>query len=183
MNGAPFVFGATRKNSKLILQDGLDRSADASEFSLLLSVEFHDLVLVELDVCLLVFGRDRVPAFCKPSPNLFFGSDQLPGRNVNAVTDLAFSRLGNRLIDQLHTARFASTIFLGTVLSETAPLEAMAVSKDVLFIEAHGVSSWRVALCNGSCPEKCMVSAKVPCVPKLDGMIVSKGYFEARLMP
>jgi len=55
---------------------------------------------------------------------------------VDFVAQLALGACGDRLHDELHTARLTHSVLLGAVLAEVAPLP-VAAGKTVLVEEAH----------------------------------------------
>lgn len=81
--------------------------------------------------------------FALPPPDAVDLGHPAAHLGVNLLAKLALSSRGNRLHDQLHAARLANSVLLGTVLSEVAPLP-VATGKAVLVEEAHvsGLKSW-----------------------------------------
>lgn len=92
-----------------------------------------------------VNGGTELVRFALPPPNAVDLRGPTAHLGFNLLAQLALCSCGNCLHDELHTARLANSVLLGTVLSEVAPL-VIATLEAVLVVEAHvsDYKSWDV---------------------------------------
>lgn len=95
-------------------------------------------MLPEVDGLFFLVGRNGIDAFHLPALNALMGLSDLSASHVNLLAGLTLGPDVDGLVDELHSAGFASTVLLCAVGTETTPSE-VTTGEDLLVVKAHGV--------------------------------------------